>query len=60
MPELEIIQDQATMASTRRKGRDESVDDAMKTMERFSDWLVACQQRNPWLEYEFFSRGKNA
>ncbi len=48
MPEIEIV-------GKRRKGRDEIIDDAMKTMERFFDWLVASQERNPWLECDAVS-----
>jgi len=50
MPEIEIFEDKSVMVGKRRKGKDESIEDAMKTMERFSDWLVATQEHNPWLE----------
>ena len=49
MPEIEIFEDKTVMVGKRRKGKDETLEDAMKTMERFSDWLVATQQINPWL-----------
>ena len=52
MPEIEIFEDKSIMVGKRRKGKDESIEDAMKTMERFADWLIATQDaaRNPWLE----------
>ncbi len=50
MPEIEIFEDKSVMVGKRRKGKDETLEDAMKTMERFSDWLVAAQQHNPWGE----------
>lgn len=50
MPEIEIFEDKTVMVGKRRKGKDETLEDAMKTMERFSDWLVAAQERNPWLQ----------
>lgn len=50
MPEIEIFDDKSVMVGKRRKGKDETIEDAMKTMERFSDWLVAAQDasRNAW------------
>ena len=50
MPEIEIFEDKSIMVGKRRKGKDETLEDAMKTMERFSDWLIAAQERNPWPE----------
>ena len=50
MPEIEIFEDKSVMVGKRRKGKDETLEDAMKTMERFSDWLVDSRQRNPWLQ----------
>ena len=52
MPEIEIFEDKTLMVGKRRKGKDESLEDAMKTMERFADWLVDTQDetRNPWLQ----------
>lgn len=50
MPEIEIFEDKSVMVGKRRKGKDETLEDAMKTMERFSDWLVAAQQQNAWLQ----------
>ncbi len=43
MPEIEIFEDKSVLVGKRRKGRDESIEDAMKTMERFSDWLALVQ-----------------
>ncbi len=50
MPEIEIFEDKSILVGKRRKGRDETIEDAMKTMERFSDWLADAQDasRNPW------------
>lgn len=50
MPEIEIFEDKSVMVGKRRKGKDETLEDAMKTMERFSDWLVAAQQQSAWLQ----------
>ncbi len=50
MPEIEIFDDKTVMVGKRRKGKDDTLEDAMKTMERFSDWLVASRERNPWLQ----------
>ena len=52
MPEIEIFEDKTVLAGKRRKGRDETVEDAMKTMERFSDWLILAQDpsSNVWLQ----------
>ena len=52
MPEIEIFEDKSVMIGKRRKGRDESIEDAFKTMERFSDWLIEAQEptRNVWQE----------
>jgi hypothetical protein len=52
MPEIEIFEDKTVLVGKRRKGRDETVEDAMKTMERFSDWLVLAQEasHNAWLQ----------
>lgn len=52
MPEIEIFEDKSVLVGKRRKGRDETVEDAMKTMERFSDWLVLAQDdaHNAWLQ----------
>lgn len=52
MPEIEIFEDKSILVGKRRKGRDETIEDAMKTMERFSDWLMETRAaaRNPWLE----------
>lgn len=36
------------MVGKRRKGRDETLDDVMKTMERFTDWLISAQELNAW------------
>jgi hypothetical protein len=49
MPEVEIREDGTRMTGKRRQGRDETLDDAMKTMERFSDWLAAAQDNSIWL-----------
>lgn len=52
MPEIEIFEDKSVLVGKRRKGRDETVEDAMKTMERFSDWLILAQEdaHNAWLQ----------
>ena len=52
MPEIEMFEDKTVLMGKRRKGRDETIDDAMKTMERFSDWLIAAQEpaHNAWFE----------
>ncbi len=52
MPEIEIFEDKSILVGKRRKGRDETLEDAMKTMERFSDWLQDSREasRNPWLQ----------
>ena len=52
MPEIEIFEDKTILVGKRRKGRDETVEDAMKTMERFSDWLIFAQEdsHNVWLQ----------
>jgi hypothetical protein len=52
MPEIEIFEDKSILVGKRRKGRDESIEDAMKTMERLSDWLTDAQaaSRNAWLQ----------
>ncbi|HEX9076129.1 MAG TPA: hypothetical protein VF932_10140 [Anaerolineae bacterium] len=52
MPEIEIFEDKSVLVGKRRKGRDETVEDAMKTMERFSDWLILAQDAssNVWLQ----------
>ncbi len=52
MPEIEIFEDKSVLVGKRRKGRDETVEDAMKTMERFSDWLILVQEdaHNAWLQ----------
>lgn len=49
MPDLEIVNGNTMMVGTRRK-RDTSIEDALKTMERFSDWLGAAHEQNPWQE----------
>ena len=52
MPEIEIFEDKSMLVGKRRKGRDETIEDAMKTMERFSDWLTDSQDaaKNPWTQ----------
>src|SRR5512141_1528701 len=52
MPEIEIFEDKSVLMGKRRKGRDETIEDAFKTMERFSDWLIAAQdpEHNAWRE----------
>ncbi len=52
MPEIEIFEDKSVLVGKRRKGRDETIEDAMKTMERFSDWLILAQDasQNVWLQ----------
>ncbi len=52
MPEIEIFDDKSMLVGKRRKGRDETIEDAMKTMERFSDWLMEAHAdaKNPWLQ----------
>ena len=50
MPEIEIFEDKSILVGKRRKGRDDTLEDAFKTMERFSDWLIESPQKNPWLE----------
>ncbi len=52
MPEIEIFEDKSVLVGKRRKGRDETIEDAMKTMERFSDWLMSVQDpsSNVWLQ----------
>ncbi|MBI3913626.1 MAG: hypothetical protein HY327_05505 [Chloroflexi bacterium] len=52
MPEIEIFEDKSILVGKRRKGRDDTIEDAMKTMERFADWLGDARDaaRNPWLE----------
>ncbi len=54
MPEIEIFEDKSLMAGKRCKEHDETIDDAMKTMERFSDWLADAQgdSRNIWLQVD--------
>jgi len=49
MPELEIVQDTTRMVGTRRK-RDSTLDEAMKTMERFAAWLADTPTHNPWAQ----------
>src|SRR5918912_1066999 len=48
MPEIEIFEDKTVLVGKRRKGRDETLEDAMKTMERFADWLADAEDRNVW------------
>lgn len=50
MPEIEIFEDKSIFVGKRRKGRDETIEEAMKTMERFSDWLADTSTQNPWLQ----------
>ncbi len=50
MPEIEIFEDKSVMIGKRRKGRDETVEDAMKTMERLSDWLILARESDTWLQ----------
>ena len=52
MPEIEIFEDKSMLVGKRRKGRDDTLEDAMKTMERFSDWLADSRDaaRNPWAQ----------
>lgn len=50
MPEIEIFEDKSILVGKRRKGRDETIEDAMKTMERLSDWLAQAQEENAWLQ----------
>jgi hypothetical protein len=52
VPEIEIFEDKSVLVGKRRKGRDETIEDAMKTMERFSDWLILAQEdaHNAWLQ----------
>ena len=57
MPEIEIFDDKSIMVGKRRKGKDETIEDAMKTMERFSDWLIVAQDasRNAWQQTDAIS-----
>lgn len=57
MPEIEIFDDKTVMVGKRRKGKDESLEDAMKTMERFSDWLSYAQDSatNVWAQSDAIS-----
>lgn len=50
MPEIEIFEDKSILVGKRRKGKDDTLEDAMKTMERFADWLAETRDdaRNPW------------
>lgn len=48
MPEIEIFEDKSILVGKRRKGRDETIEDAMKTMERLSDWLQDAAEKSPW------------
>jgi hypothetical protein len=48
MPELEIFEDKTMLVGKRRKGRDETIEDAIKTMERLADWLGDAQVKNVW------------
>jgi hypothetical protein len=48
VPEIEIFEDKSILVGKRRKGRDETIEDAMKTMERFSDWLQDASEKSPW------------
>jgi hypothetical protein len=50
MPEIEIFEDKSILVGKRRKGRDETIEDAMKTMERFSDWLADTRDKTPWAQ----------
>ncbi len=52
MPEIEIFEDKSILVGKRRKGRDETIEDAIKTMERLSDWLAQAQDPagNAWLQ----------
>lgn len=52
MPEIEIFEDKSVMVGKRRKGRDETVEDALKTMERFADWLSNAQEKNAWRQQD--------
>ncbi len=55
MPEIEIFEDKSILVGKRRKGKDETIDDAMKTMERFSDWLADAQEKNAWQQADAVS-----
>jgi hypothetical protein len=46
MPEL----DEQGRMKGRQKGGDRSIEDALKTMERFTLWLQAAQEQNVWEE----------
>ncbi len=48
MPEIEIFEDKSVLVGKRRKGRDETVEDAIRTLERLSDWLTLAQEENAW------------
>jgi hypothetical protein len=48
MPEIEIFEDKSILVGKRRKGRDESIQDALRTIERLSDWLTLAQETNAW------------
>lgn len=50
MPEIEVFEDKSIMVGKRKRGKDESLEDAIKTMERFADWLALAPEKNPWLE----------
>ncbi len=55
MPEIEIFEDKSVLVGKRRKGRDETVEDAIRTMERLSDWLILAQEENAWLQTDALS-----
>ncbi len=55
MPEIEIFEDKSVLVGKRRKGRDETVEDAIRTMERLSDWLILAQDENAWLQTDALS-----
>ena len=57
MPEIEIFEDKSILIGKRRKGRDETLEDAMKTMERLADWLTDAQAYNAWLQADAINTG---
>ncbi len=57
MPEIEIFEDKSILIGKRRKGRDETIEDAMKTMERLADWFTDAQANNAWLQADAINTG---
>ncbi len=57
VPEIEVFEDGPVMMGKRRQDRDQTIEDALKTMERFADWLTLAQDpaQNVWGSSDAFS-----